>query len=61
MGVVTMVLKSKWLYSDHSGANAFRRSLGIVSRPLPRNDFEDERPNEFEKLMRQRIGALDRG
>lgn len=61
MGVITMVLKSRWLHSDHTGAQAFRKSLGIVSRPIDDEPFEDERPNEFEKLMRQRIGALDRG
>lgn len=60
MGVVTMVLKSKWLHSDHTGAKAFRESLGIVSKPIDREPFEDQRPSEYELLMRQRRGALDR-
>lgn len=58
--VVTMVLRSKWLHSDHTGAEAFRKALGIVSRPMPDEYENDDRPSEFERLMRQRIGALDR-
>ncbi|MBQ0161432.1 MAG: hypothetical protein KBT28_12525 [Bacteroidales bacterium] len=60
MSVITMVLKSKWLHSDHAGAKAFRKSLGITSVPIERITIEEYVPSEFERLMRQRIGALDR-
>lgn len=60
MTIETMAMSSRYLMTDHDGARAFRKALGIVAVKVGRNQEDSEESNPFERLMHQRIGAMDR-